>query len=36
MGVLAIVSVGATTHEVKKTDDWDVQLFFVGVPAVDV
>lgn len=30
------VWVGATSHEVKKTNDWDFEFFLVRVSAIDV
>ena len=36
VSVFAVVDVGASSHKVKKTDNWHVQLFIVRVSAVDI
>lgn len=36
VGILAVLVVGASAHEVKKTDNWDVEFFFVWVSTVSI
>ena len=36
VSVFAVVDVGASSHKLKKTDNWHVQLFIVRVSAVDI